>query len=256
MPNISAAHRALMKEMAMKELSSEDSIAHLLVVDDDAGIRALLAERLGAYGYRVSIASGVAEMDRVLARGGVDLIILDVMMPGEDGLSACRRLVAAGGPPVIILSALGDEQDHIVGLELGADHYLAKPCSPRELLAHVRALLRRRHQMAEPDSRRAYGFQGWRMDLDSHELFDADGVLVHLSDGEFAVLRVFVERPRRVLTREELLLAARGPDTDAFDRAIDVQVSRLRRKLGGGETDLIRTVRNEGYLFVPKVVPA
>lgn len=232
-----------------------ESIAHLLVVDDDVGIRLLLAERLGGYGYRVTTASGVAEMERVLARGGVDLVILDVMMPGEDGLSACRRLVQSGGPPVILLSALGDEQDRIVGLELGADHYLAKPCSPREILAHVRALLRRR-QGAEPEARRSFCFLGWRMDLDSHELFDPEGVLVHLSDGEFAVLRVFVERPRRVLTREELLHAARGPDSDAFDRAIDVQVSRLRRKLRAGESDLIRTVRNEGYLFVPKVTPA
>jgi len=242
----------------MEALSPEriaESIAHLLVVDDDAGIRLLLAERLGGYGYRVTTASGVPEMERVLARGGVDLVILDVMMPGEDGLSACRRLVQSGGPPVILLSALGDEQDRIVGLELGADHYLAKPCSPREILAHVRALLRRRHN-AEPETRRGFTFLGWKMDIDSHELFDPEGVLVHLSDGEFAVLRVFVERPRRVLTREELLHAARGPDSDAFDRAIDVQVSRLRRKLRAGETDLIRTVRNEGYLFVPKVSPA
>jgi two-component system, OmpR family, response regulator len=232
-----------------------DTVAHLLVVDDDAGIRVLLAERLGAYGYRVTTASGVAEMERVLARGGVDLVVLDVMMPGEDGLSACRRLVQAGGPPVIILSALGDEQDRIVGLEIGADHYLAKPCSPRELLAHIRALLRRQ-RAPEAETRRGFLFAGWRMDIESHELFDPDGVLVHLSDGEFAVLRVFVENPRRVLTRERLLHAARGPDSDAFDRAIDVQVSRLRRKLRAGESDMIRTVRNEGYLFVPKVAPA
>jgi two-component system OmpR family response regulator len=232
-----------------------ESIAHLLVVDDDAGIRLLLAERLSAYGYRVTTASGVAEMDRVLTRGGVDLVILDVMMPGEDGLTACRRLVQGGGPPVILLSALGDEQDRIVGLELGADHYLSKPCSPREILAHVRALLRRQ-KTPDAEPRRGFSFAGWRMDLDSHELFDPEGVLVHLSDGEFAVLRVFAERPRRVLTREELLHGARGPDSDAFDRAIDVQVSRLRRKLRAGDSDLIRTVRNEGYMFVPKVVPA
>jgi len=232
------------------------ALAHLLVVDDDAGIRVLLAERLGAYGYQVTTAASVAEMDRVLARGGIDLILLDVMMPGEDGLSACRRLVQQGGPPVIILSALGDEQDRIVGLEIGADHYLPKPCSPREILAHVRALLRRSAASDAPDDgRRGYAFEGWRMDLDSHELFDPDGVLVHLSDGEFAVLRAFVEHPRRVLAREALLHAARGPDSEAFDRAIDVQVSRLRRKLRAGESDLIRTVRNEGYLFVPKVTP-
>jgi two-component system OmpR family response regulator len=235
---------------------SASTLAHLLVVDDDAGIRVLLAERLGAYGYHVTTAASVAEMDRVLARGGIDLILLDVMMPGEDGLSACRRLVQQGGPPVIILSALGDEQDRIVGLEIGADHYLPKPCSPREILAHVRALLRRSSaNEVQAEGRRGYAFEGWRMDLDSHELFDPDGVLVHLSDGEFAVLRAFVEHPRRVLAREALLHAARGPDSDAFDRAIDVQVSRLRRKLRAGETDLIRTVRNEGYLFVPKVTP-
>ncbi|MDH7640607.1 response regulator [Sphingomonas oryzagri] len=232
------------------------TLAHLLVVDDDAGIRVLLAERLGAYGYRVTTAASVAEMDRVLARDTIDLILLDVMMPGEDGLSACRRLVQQGGPPVIILSALGDEQDRIVGLEIGADHYLSKPCSPREILAHVRALLRRSAAAeTSSDDRRGFVFDGWRMDLDSHELLDPEGVLVHLSDGEFAVLRAFVEHPRRVLTREALLHAARGPDSDAFDRAIDVQVSRLRRKLRAGESDLIRTVRNEGYLFVPKVTP-
>jgi two-component system OmpR family response regulator len=245
-----------MMTMAALADRTADALAHLLVVDDDAGIRVLLAERLGAYGYRVSTAASVAEMDRVLARGTVDLILLDVMMPGEDGLSACRRLVQSGGPPVIILSALGDEQDRIVGLEIGADHYLPKPCSPREILAHVRALLRRRNVLDVEETRHGYTFQGWRMDLDSHELLDPDGVLVHLSDGEFAVLRAFVEHPRRVLTREALLHAARGPDSDAFDRAIDVQVSRLRRKLRAGESDLIRTVRNEGYLFVPKVLPA
>ncbi len=235
--------------------SRADALARLLVVDDDAGIRVLLAERLGAYGYHVTTAGSVAEMDRVLARGGIDLILLDVMMPGEDGLSACRRLVQAGGPPVIILSALGDEQDRIVGLEIGADHYLSKPCSPREILAHVRALLRRRQAPEAAEARHGYSFEGWQMDFDSHELFDPEGVLVHLSDGEFAVLRAFVEHPRRVLTREALLHAARGPDSDAFDRAIDVQVSRLRRKLRAGESDLIRTVRNEGYLFVPRVSP-
>ena len=239
--------------MILDSRTITEAVAHLLVVDDDVGIRVLLAEQLGRYGYRVSTASGVAEMERVLARVPVDLVILDLMMPGEDGLAACRRLVEGMGPPVIILSALGEEQDRIVGLELGADHYLAKPCSPREILAHVRALLRRRQTGDRPGARHVRTFLGWRMDIDSHELLDPDGVLVHLSDGEFAMLRVFVERPRRVLSREELLHAARGPDSDAFDRAIDVQVSRLRRKLGGGDGDLIRTVRNEGYLFVPRV---
>lgn len=234
---------------------SRDDSATLLVVDDDRDIRLLLANSLGARGYRVETASNVRDMDAVLARTPVDLVILDVMMPGEDGISACRRIAREGGPEIIFLSALGEEPDRILGLEVGASHYLSKPCSPREILATVRAALRKRGAIAAP-SGEVYGFDGWRIDLGSHELFDPDGVLVQLTDGEFAVLRVFIERPRRVLSREALLAAARGPDSDAFDRAIDVQVSRLRRKLRGGGDEIIRTVRNEGYLFVPRVARA
>lgn len=229
--------------------------ATLLVVDDDHDIRVLLASSLGARGYHVETAASAQEMDEVLARAKVDLVILDVMMPGEDGLSACRRIAQPGGPEVIMLSALGEEQDRILGLEVGAGHYLPKPCSPREILATVRAALRKRGSQA-PSSGDIYAFDGWRIDLGSHELFDPQGVLVGLTDGEFAVLRVFIERPRRVLSREALLAAARGPDSDAYDRAIDVQVSRLRRKLRASGDEIIRTVRNEGYLFVPRVVRA
>ena len=231
--------------------------ATLLVVDDDHDIRLLLANSLGARGYRVETASSAREMDEVLGRMPVDLVILDVMMPGEDGLSACRRIARQDGPEIILLSALGEEQDRILGLEVGAGHYLPKPCSPREILATVRAALRKRGAIAAPAGE-VYGFDGWRIDLASHELFDPEGVLVGLTDGEFAVLRVFIERPRRVLSREALLAAARGPDSDAYDRAIDVQVSRLRRKLVFGQerTDLIRTVRSEGYMFVPAVARA
>lgn len=233
-----------------------DDSASLLVVDDDRDIRQLLAGSLGARGYRVETAGNAVEMDAVLARTGIDCVILDVMMPGEDGLSACRRISREGGPEVILLSALGEEQDRILGLEVGAGHYLPKPCSPREILATVRAALRRRGLAKAQSQNQAYAFDGWRIDLSSHELFDPDGVLVGLTDGEFAVLRAFIERPRRVLSREALLQAARGPDTDAFDRAIDVQVSRLRRKLRAGGDEIIRTVRNEGYLFVPRVARA
>jgi len=154
---------------------------------------------------------------------------------------------------VVMLSALGDEPDRILGLEIGASHYLSKPCSPREILATVRAALRAREMLDAGDSR-AFGFLGWRVDFAAHELFDPDSTLIDLTDGEFAVLRAFVERPRRVLARDALLEAARGPDTDAFDRAIDVQVSRLRRKLRSHEDEIIRTIRNEGYFFVPRVV--
>lgn len=235
--------------------SSAAESATLLVVDDDRDIRQLLANSLGARGYRVETASNASEMDAVLARIPVDLVILDVMMPGEDGISACRRLARSEGPEVIFLSALGDEQDRILGLEAGGGHYLPKPCSPREILATVRAALRRRGSVPEQEGE-VYVFDGWRIDLASHELFDAQGVLVQLTDGEFAVLRVFIERPRRVLSREVLLAAARGPHSEAYDRAIDVQVSRLRRKLRAGGEEIIRTVRNEGYLFVPRVVRA
>lgn len=233
---------------------SDDS-ATLLVVDDDHDIRLLLANSLGARGYKVETAANARDMDEILANTPVDLVILDVMMPGEDGLSACRRIARLDGPEVILLSALGEEQDRILGLEVGASHYLPKPCSPREILATVRAALRKRGAIAAPVGD-VYTFEGWRIDLGSHELFDPDGVLVGLTDGEFAVLRVFIERPRRVLTREALLAAARGPDSDAYDRAIDVQVSRLRRKLRSGADEIIRTVRNEGYLFVPRVARA
>lgn len=229
--------------------------ATLLVVDDDRDIRHLLANSLGAHGFRVETAADAHGMDEVLARTPVDCVILDIMMPGEDGLSACRRIAKRDGPEVILLSALGEEQDRILGLEVGAGHYLPKPCSPREILATVRAALRKRGTSPAPASE-IYMFDGWRIDLGSHELFDPKGVLVGLTDGEFAVLRVFIERPRRVLSREALLQAARGPDTDAYDRAIDVQVSRLRRKLRAGGDEIIRTVRNEGYLFVPRVARA
>lgn len=232
-----------------------DDSATLLVVDDDRDIRLLLANSLGARGYRVETASSARDMDQIMARTAIDLVILDVMMPGEDGLSACRRIARQDGPEVILLSALGEEQDRILGLEVGASHYLPKPCSPREILATVRAALRKRGAIAAPEGD-VYTFEGWRIDLGSHELFDPNGVLVGLTDGEFAVLRVFIDRPRRVLSREALLAAARGPDSDAYDRAIDVQVSRLRRKLRAGGDEIIRTVRNEGYLFVPRVVRA
>jgi two-component system OmpR family response regulator len=223
----------------------------ILIVDDDPGLRSLISESLAGQGFATAVAANAAEMDQALAREPADLVILDVMMPGEDGLSVCRRLTATEGPPVIMLSAVGGETDRIVGLEVGADHYLTKPCSPRELLAHVRAVLRRTQRPAEAEDASAFSFLGWRIDLVTRELTDPDGALIDLTDGEFAVLRVFVNRPRRVLTREQLLDAARGTDSDTYDRAIDVQVSRLRRKMK--RDDIIRTVRSEGYMFVPRV---
>ena len=229
--------------------------AHVLVVDDDPDIRTLIGEFLTRHGYRIDTAEDGIAMDRAMAKERPDLVLLDLMMPGEDGLSICRRLAATGGPPIIMLSAMGDDTDRIVGLEVGADDYLAKPCNPRELLARVRAVLRRPRIRADDGLTGAsVQFDGWRFDPIRHELRNPAQVLVHLSEGEFALLRTFVEHPQRVLSRDQLLEYARGPDSEAFDRAIDVQVSRLRRKLGTtGNEALIRTLRNEGYMFIPTV---
>ncbi len=230
---------------------------HILVVDDDPGIRDVVSEFLTRHGFSVDTAGDGREMERAMAKQHPDLVVLDLMLPGEDGLSICRRLARPDGPAVIMLSATGEETDRIIGLELGADDYLAKPCNPRELLARIRAVMRRRREPRALDETlgAACEFAGWRLDLVRHELRSPQGVVVNLSSGEFSLLRAFVERPQRVLTRDQLLEFARGPQSDAFDRAIDVQISRLRRKLedSGGEIELIRTVRSEGYIFTPKV---
>ncbi|MET0365167.1 MAG: response regulator [Sphingobium sp.] len=239
-----------------------DLATRILIVDDDEGIRALISSFLAKHGFRTDTASDPDQMREKLETERYDLIVLDVMMPREDGLTALRRLQKDGGPPVIMLSAVGTDIDRIVGIEMGAEDYLAKPCNPRELLARIRAVLRRNTPVvalvpAEPvvedhgDMRR---FAGWRIDLAARTLRDPTGSSVQLSDGEFRLLRAFVEHPGRVLTRDQLLHFARGDDTNHYDRAIDVQLSRLRRKMGaedGGE--IIRTVRNEGYIFVPAV---
>lgn len=234
-----------------------DAPPRVLIVDDDATIREGLAEVFERSGFAAACAPNAAAMDEILAERGADLVILDLMMPGEDGLSAARRLAGRGWPPVIMLSALGDDADRIVGLEVGADDYMAKPCNPRELVARARAVLRRAREI-DPFAARAetMRFAGFRLDLARRELTDPDGVLVSLSTGEFRLLRAFVERPQRVLTREQLLDLAFANDADVFDRAVDVQVSRLRKKLErAGEGELIRTVRGEGYLFTAKPTP-
>jgi two-component system OmpR family response regulator len=212
---------------------------------------------LTRHGYQVETAGDASEMEIALKRTRPDVVVLDVMLPGEDGLAICRRLARPDGPAIIMLSAMGEETDRIVGLELGADDYLPKPCNPRELLARVRAVLRRRQEPRTASGSLGAGceFAGWRLDLIRRELRSPQGVVVNLSSGEFSLLRAFVERPQRILTRDRLLELARGPDSDAYDRAIDVQISRLRRKLddGSGGQELIRTVRNEGYVFTARV---
>ncbi len=244
-------------------LPDMDLATHILIVDDDAGIRSLVSSFLDKHGFQTDTAGNPAEMRAKLNDARYDLIVLDVMMPGEDGLSALKKLQKSDGPPVIMLSAVGTDIDRIVGLELGAEDYMAKPCNPRELLARIRTVLRRRAnaraQGASMPARSGAGsgnlaFAGWRIDLMARLLHDPSDRVVTLSDGEFRLLRVFVEHPRRVLTRDQLLEYARGPETEHYDRAIDVQISRLRRKLSAGQSDeLIRTVRSEGYMFVPPV---
>ena len=232
---------------------STETPARILVVDDDPGIREVLCDYLGQHGYRASGAASAAEMDREMAASPPDLIVLDLMMPGEDGLSVVRRLSGGSGPPIVMLSAMGEDTDRIVGLELGADDYLAKPCNPRELLARVRAVLRRPRDEVDAGGP-VLAFAGWRLDLLRRELTRPDGRPVALSAGEFALLRAFAERPGRVLTRDQLLERARGADADVFDRAMDVQISRLRKKLDDGSgLEMIQTLRGEGYMFDVRV---
>lgn len=235
-----------------------DYTSRILVVDDDPDLRRLICDFLAGHGYRVESADSAAAMRSAIEVLRPDLVILDVMMPGEDGLAAARRLSATQGPAVIMLSALGNDTDRIIGLEVGADDYLAKPCNPRELLARVRAVLRRRYgnatSTAVPPVGTLYEFAGWRLDAQRRDLRDPSGTFIDLSDGEFALLRCFVEHPQRVLTRDQLLDLAHGGNREIYDRAVDSQVSRLRRKLNErAETELIRTVRNEGYMLLPTV---
>ena len=243
--------------MAMKASGPGESAGQgelILLVDDDPEIRQLIGDFLVGHGFRVAEAGGGAEMDRAIAAERPALIVLDLMLPGEDGLAICRRLSATARIPVIMLSALGEETDRIVGLEIGADDYRPKPCSPRELLARVRAVLRR-NEGAEPSGGAAYQFAGWGFDVHRRELRSPSGVAVALSSGEFRLLAAFLERPLRVLTRDQLLDLARGPEAEVFDRAIDVQVSRLRKKLADhGGAELIATVRSEGYMFAVRPV--
>ena len=228
---------------------------NILLVDDDAGLREQISGYLGQHGLVVRTADNASAIEPMLREHSIQLVILDVMMPGEDGLSACRRLSDSDGPPVIIMSAMGDEIDRIVGLELGADDYIAKPCSPRELLARIRSVLRRGDERGRRDrGGHDYEFAGYRLDVLRRQLRAPTGETVLLTEGEFALLTTFLDKPGRILARDELIEQSKGADADIYDRAIDVQVSRLRRKLSAGdEADIIRTMRGSGYMFTAKV---
>ncbi|SHF21255.1 two component transcriptional regulator, winged helix family [Ruegeria intermedia] len=227
-------------------------IPHILVVDDHREIRDAVSRYLEKNGLRATAARDAVEMDAKLAAGRFDLIVLDIMMPGEDGLSVCRRLSAAGGPPILMLTALGEETDRIVGLEIGADDYLPKPFNPRELLARIKAILRRTDTTeATPGdlAGKRVAFGDWVLDADTRQLTSADGTVETLTTADFRLLTAFLRRPRVVLSRDELLDLTAGRSPHLFDRTIDNQVSRLRRKIEADPTrpKLITTVRGGGY---------
>jgi len=238
---------------------------HILIVDDDSEIRDLLSRFLQDHQFRVGVAANVIEAEKQLKIGRYSFIVLDLMMPGEDGLSFCRRLRSQSTIPVLMLTAMGDETDRIVGLELGADDYLTKPFNPRELLARIRAVLRR-HDLSYANQRtnnpsknqhQCYRFEGWVLKPARRELLNAEQVLVTLTSGEYNLLITFVERPQIILNRDQLLDLTSSREGGAFDRSIDVQLSRLRQKI---EIDpkkprLIKTVRNGGYIFSTEVEP-
>ena len=234
------------------------SDASILIVDDDAQLRQIVAKLLRSEGYKATPVGSGREMLETMRVASFDLIVLDVMLPGQSGIDLCRQVRQSSSVPIMMLTARSDESDRVLGLEIGADDYLTKPFSSRELLARVRALLRRAAgvpNLVQAPSGSKYGFEGWIIDTLRRELINPEGVVVDLSSGEYDVLLAFVEAPQRVLSREQLLdLARNRTAVPGFDRSIDVQISRLRRKMGGEDAEgFIKTVRGAGYLFVPAV---
>lgn len=232
----------------------------ILVVDDDPEIAALVSEFLAQHGFAVTAVGDGRAMRQAIADGSFDLVLLDLMLPGEDGLSLCRFLREATTLPIIMLTAMGSETDRVVGLEMGADDYVAKPFSARELLARIKAVLRRgspRVPAATAEAaKEALEFAGWRLEIGRRRLFSPDGVLVELTSGEFDLLHAFLLNPQRVLNRDQLLDIARGRVSGPFDRTIDVQVGRLRRKLeiDPKKPEIVKTVRGGGYMLTTQVV--
>lgn len=232
---------------------------HILVVDDHREIRDLVSRALAKEGFRVSTAADGRAMQKVMADGRIDLILLDLMLPGEDGLSLCRAIRAESNVPIIMLTAKGEEVDRVIGLEMGADDYLSKPFGSRELIARIKAVLRRSQETLSKGGSehqpKSYHFERWILDTGARALLRDDGVTVPLSTGEYDLLIALVERPQRVLNRDQLLDLARGRSAAGLDRSIDTQVSRLRKKLeiDPGDPQLIKTVWGGGYMFTPAV---
>lgn len=232
---------------------------HILIVDDDRDIRDLLSEYLQKQGYRTSVAADGRAMRNMMSRADPDLIILDLMLPGEDGLMLCREIRAKSDTPILMLTARGDEVDRIVGLEMGADDYLAKPFSPRELVARIKSILRRSRALPanlKPDQAKLFHFAGWTLDIKTRNLLSPEGVSIALSGTDFKLLRIFLDHPNRVLNRDQLIDLTQSRDAGPFDRSIDLQVSRLRRRLNDPpkEPAIIKTARGEGYVFAAEVI--
>ena len=230
---------------------------HILIVDDDRGIRDLLKEFFEKRGLRASVAADSIETEALLKNASFDLIVLDIMLPGKSGLEMCREIRARQSTPIILLTAVSDTTDRIIGLEMGADDYMPKPFDPHELLARVRAVLRRKDGSAPrpPAARNIYRFAGWTMDCTRRRLLGPGDVLVDLTAAEFNLLQTFVQSPQRVLTRDQLIDLSGGDAAAVFDRSIDILVSRLRRKMEDDpkRPQLIQTVRSGGYQFAPEV---
>ena len=237
---------------------ANEAPAHVVVVDDERDIRDTVEEYLTLHGYRVSSADGGAALRRLVADEAVDLVVLDINMPGEDGLSLARFLREQGRVGIIMLTAAGETVERIVGLEMGADDYMAKPFDLRELLARIKAVLRRRAAEtaapATPGDNRQVRFGACRLDLDAHKLFDAAGGEIAITAMEFDLLKAFAEHPNRVLNRNQLLDLAHNRSWEPFDRSIDIRIARLRRKVerDPAKPQAIKTVRGAGYLFVPE----
>jgi len=243
--------------MSPPHAASPVTKARILCVEDDVDIARMLAAILEDNGFEASLVGSAAEMDNVLDQRGVDLIILDVMLPGEDGLSICRRLRATSAIPIIMLTARGEEIDRVIGLEIGADDYVAKPFSSRELVARIRALFRRIESAAGPSPvrQRPLRFAGWRIDPVARELFDSEGIRIALTSVEFDILLTFCRNPGQVLSRERLIEFVHGDHVGSIQRSIDVHISRIRQKIETDPRDpcLIKTIRLGGYVFAPHV---
>ncbi|KUM04414.1 response regulator [Chromobacterium subtsugae] len=230
--------------------------SRLLIVDDDPDLRDLLSDYLSRQGMVVAAVGDGDAMNRILAEQSFDILILDLMLPGTDGLTLCRDLRSRSSIPILMLTARGDELDRIIGLEMGADDYLPKPFNPRELLARVRSILRRVEEKRSNSALRSLQFAEWRLELGAQHLVDSGGVVTPLSGGEFKLMQALAENPQRVMSRDQLMEAMNGKEAGPFDRTVDVMIGRLRRRLGDDAREplLIKTIRSGGYMLACEVV--